>query len=150
MKYAILHNNMIADIKELTDEEVQSFVYTADVQQIVDITNDNPQPLIGWVFTGNSFRPPSGSLAKRNMKITKLAYRQRFTTAEMVDFYTKKATNPVLQLLSDNLNVASFIDLDRGDTVSGTMYLVQLNVITMERAQQILTAEPTALEIYTG
>ena len=149
-KYALLQNNIVVEIKDFNDEEIIEALSDAKYNQIIDITNDNPTPGIGWMFNGSVIIPPVGVNGKISMIISRLAFRQRLTTTELVGIYVAKANNPVLQLLLDNLMAAEFIDLERVDTYQGTMYLVQQNLLTLARAQSVLTTVPTAFEIYKG
>ena len=144
----IRNNKVVGTPVEMSEEEIEAAL--PSYQQAVDVTNENPTPGVGWGFNGRSFDPPVGVTGKKSMIITKLAYRQRFTTGEMVAIYVAKDTNPVLRLLIDNLSVASFIDLERADTYTGTMYLYSQGLLTLARAQEILTTTPTAIEIYKG
>jgi len=82
--------------------------------------------------------------------ITKLAFRERFTTSELLGVYTAIPTYPLLQIMIDNQAVSTFIDLSRSDTISGVDYLVSIGLLTLTRATTILTTPPSAMEIYQG
>lgn len=147
MLCALLKNGIVVEIADITEESNINYSLYSNV---IEIENLNPQPKIGWSFDGRELIPPHGEVTQTSMTITKLAYRQRFTTQELVAIYVAKESNPVLNVLLDNLSTATFIDLSRSDTYSGTMYLVQQNLLTLARAQEILTKLPTKEEIYKG
>lgn len=141
MIVAIVNDNIVTEIKTISAEEYSDI----KGQIVIDISEFSPMPEVGWKFDGTKLigNPTS-------TKITRLAMRQRFTTSEMLAIYTAAKTNVFFQLLLDNLSVATFIDLQRPDTVQGIMALVQAGIITAERANEILTKTPTYLEIYRG
>lgn len=147
MKIALIQDNKVVEIKDFASEEALQEV-AMSYQLSLNITDSNPVPQVGWVFNGSILVPGEGQSATYNMKITKLAIRQRLTLAELVGIYSAIPTNPVLQVLMDNLKVATFIDLNRPDTISGVMYLVSVGLLTLERAQAILTTPPSAAEAY--
>lgn len=141
MIVAIVNDNVVTEIKTINPEDYSSLI----CQIAVDITDSSPVPEVGWKFDGSKLiGTPTSS------KITRLAMRQRFTTSEMLAIYTAAKTNVFFQLLLDNLSVATFIDLQRPDTIQGIMALVQSGILTAERANEILTKTPTYLEIYRG
>jgi len=55
-KYAILEEYVVIEVKDMSDAEV--LVAQKDLyHQIVDVTNDNPVPQVGWVFNGSTVKP---------------------------------------------------------------------------------------------
>jgi len=147
MKIALINENIISSIVTVSsEEEVEALAKTC--QQVVDITNNDPMPTVGWILTGASFQPGPGQSAAPNMKITKLAIRQRLTMNELVAIYSVIPSDPVLQVLMDNLKVATIIDLSRPDTIAGVMYLVQAGLLSADRANIVLTTPPSLTEAY--
>lgn len=141
MVVAIVDNNVIIEIKTITEDQYSSI----SCQLLVDITNEYPTPLVGWVFDGSKLIGPSIST-----KITRLAMRQRFTITELIGIYTAAKTNSFFQVLLDNLSTATFIDLKREDTVAAVNVLVSSGILTSDRALTILNTIPTDIEIYKG
>lgn len=144
MRIAFVRNNEVIDVKEISEEELQQIA--ASYHAVVDVTGFDPMPQIGWLLVGNklvSVEPSSPS-----MKITKLALRQRFTIGELTAIYAAMETTPIIKILMDNLNVATFIDLTRADTAGGINVLVSYGLLTSERAVAILTTVPSASEKY--
>ena len=86
----------------------------------------------------------------KESKISKLAFLNRFTTTELVSFYTAVNSNVQMQILEKKLMAAQFIDLKRSDTILAVNVLVQLGMLTISRASEILNTEPTELEVYNG
>jgi hypothetical protein len=150
MLCALIRNNLVVDVQNLTDEEIQAIV--GQYQQLVNIENENPQPGIGWRFDVSHFEPPLGQDGHVTMIITRLAFRNRFTMAEKAALYTVAGTAPGigLKVYLDDLASATFVDLSRTDTINSVNYLATLGIITPARAAAILTTPPTALEIYKG
>jgi hypothetical protein len=126
-------------------DEIQMF--TKIYSQVIDITNVQPLPQIGWSFDGQNIVGTSPS-----KKITKLAMNQRFTVPEMLGLlaYVEAQPASIVDLLLKRLEVATYIDLSRSDTQAGVGVLVQLGLITSERATVILTTPPNAYEAYIG
>ena len=144
MKLALVNNNIVTSVVVIDDNEYSQ--HAIGYELAIDISDAYPSPEVGWIFDQNKLVNPAGPY----MVITKLALRQRFTIPELVAIQTTLKTNAVLEILMDNLKVATFIDLKRQDTIDGIMYLVSLGLVTSERATQILTTIPTEQEIYRG
>jgi len=77
--------------------------------------------------------------------ITKIAFRFRFTDAEYVGIITALKTDPEVQAWYDTFNMVSSIDLNDPRTKTGVDNLVNKNLLTQTRADQILTS-PVQLE----
>jgi hypothetical protein len=94
-------------------------------------------------------------------RITRLAFRSRFSTAEKVGLEIASLDNPAatmeqrslaatLRAYLQDVQAATFIDLHRPDTRAGVQQLEQLGLLGAGRAAQILDTPPTAEERYTG
>lgn len=92
-------------------------------------------------------------------KITVLAFRNRFTQTEKITIDMASLDNPaapmpqrqlaaMLRVMNADIATATFIDLDRPDTVAGVNALEQYGIIGAGRAHTILTTIPTAVELY--
>ena len=119
-------------------------------QTVIDITNVNPQPGIGWVFNGSTINPPNGTAGQPSMIVTRLAFRNRFSMAEKVALYTAAASPQGLpiKIYLDDLASATFIDLTRPDTIYGLNVLASIGILTPARVTEILTKLPLPQEIY--
>ena len=146
---ALIQDNIIVDIKTLDDGGIQSASLLN--QAVIDITNIYPQPQIGWTFNGSGFV----SNGQNYLITTKLALKNRFTDSENIAIltYMDNTSAPYrypVKMLMDKLNVATFVDLARVDTISGINLLVYAGLLTSDRASTILTTPPTSSEIYKG
>lgn len=83
-------------------------------------------------------------------RITVLAFRNRFTSAEKVAIELASLDNPAatmeqrqlaasLRVFNADLAVASFVDVARSDTIAGVNMLEQYGIIAAGRAAQILS-----------
>lgn len=75
-----------------------------------------------------------------DFRITKLAFRNRFTAAEKTALYTAAKTNVDIQIYLDDVNAATYIDLQRADTRASVQGLETAGLIAAGRALQILDA----------
>jgi hypothetical protein len=147
MKYAIINENKVTSIVELfTEEEVIDYTKKNQLCYLIDDLAD--QNVIGYDFVDNTLKDLSGNLVKQKMRMTRLAFRNRFTTNELVALYTEMQSNIMLQIINDNLLAATFIDLNRAETINAVYYIASLGVITNTRAGVILTTTPSELEVY--
>ena len=115
---------------------------------------------VTWVGQGNA--PVEVSVAvSASRKITKLAFRNRFTTNEKVALEMASLDNPAatmqqrqmqaaLRVFLKDLDNATFVDLDRPDTIGGVNQLAALGIITAERAGHIIGDAVNPSEIPNG
>jgi hypothetical protein len=107
------------------------------------------QELDTWI-TANS--------AASNLKITVLAFRNRFTQNEKIAIEMASLDNPSattqarmlaasLRVMNSDLAVATFVDLARPDTIAGVQSLETYGIIGAGRASAILNTPPTATEL---
>lgn len=78
--------------------------------------------------------------ATPDSKITKLAFRNRFTFAEKVALEDAAKTDTEVKVLLDDQAAAQYIDLDRADTAAGLDLLVTKGLLTQQRRDEILNA----------
>jgi len=136
-------NNSVIAVMELQEYQIQELSKIFPL--VVDISHDNPTPKVGWVFDGSRIINPNPY-----KRITKLAFRQRFTVPEMIGIINAMNTNPVVRVLQENMNVATYVDLDRSDTIAGVQYLYSQGLLTLERMTAILTNPIQEYEEYKG
>lgn len=144
MLIALVQNNLVVGVYQPTDEIEHAYVARV-FQAAIDVTDMYPVPQIGWHFDGLNLTQQDGSAAI-DWRITKLAFRSRFTLAELVGIQNAGTTNPVVAVLQQNLSVSTYIELSRPDTIAGVQYLVSQNLLTSQRANAILTTVPTDSE----
>jgi hypothetical protein len=85
-----------------------------------------------------------------DMRITKLAFKQRFTQAERIAIREAVQTVPEVYDFEDLVNSASFIDLARPDTIAAVHYIEAGGLIAEGRAVEILSPPVTEIEQYRG
>ena len=159
-----LKNSIVMAVLDIADEsEYQKFAY--QFEALIDTTGFSSLPGIGWEWTGASFS--YGQLdSVPSVKLTKLAFESRLTTAEegsiigfalanFMTYYTTP-THPlflaacqVFAMLRRQSN-ATYVDISRADTIQGVGALVSLGLITSARASLILNTPPTHDESYKG
>lgn len=112
----------------------------------------------GWTYSGGKFTAPVEVPVSYGSRITKLAFRNRFTTAEKVAIELASIDNPngttqarqlaaSLRANQKDMEVATFIDLSRADTRAGVQALETAGLIGTGRATQILDTPVTSEEV---
>jgi hypothetical protein len=83
-----------------------------------------------------------------DMRITKLAFKQRFTAAERIAIREAAKTVPEVYDFEDLVNSAAFIDLARPDTIAAVHYIEAGGLIAEGRAVEILSPPVEDIERY--
>ena len=83
-----------------------------------------------------------------DMRITKLAFKQRFTQSDRIAIRTASETIPQVYDFQDLVNSATFIDLSRQDTIDAVNAIEQLGLIQAGRASIILGPPVEEIERY--
>ena len=97
----------------------------------------------------------------KNSRITRLAFRNRFTQAEKAAMELASLDDPTasmtwrgkaaaLRAHMADVAASTFIDLQRADTRAGVLQLEGLGLLAAGRAVQILDTAPTESELHTG
>lgn len=151
MNCALIQGGVVVAILDLSEEQIQ--IAARENQAVIDISDLNPVPLVGWAFDGTKIIVPAGYGATR--KITKLGFRQRLTFTELINITgAAMSTDPSvalpLQVLLSNLQVATYIDLNRADTQGGLGLLISLGLMSSDRVAAVLAAPITESERYKG
>lgn len=105
---------------------------------------------VNWVAAGNAPTEVSVPIMQAT-KITRFAFRSRFSATEKVTLEFAMMDDPnssqqqrqiaaMLRVFMKDLDNAQFVVLDRPDIVQGIQMLVQLGVLTADRADEILTS----------
>lgn len=104
--------------------------------------------------TEDAPEPPPPAEPPQDRRITKLAFRSRFTSTERaaITYAAKQATpqGAAVQSYLDDTQAATFIDLSRPETRAGVQALEAAGLIAAGRAAQILDAEIQPLEVFNG
>lgn len=107
------------------------------------------------IINGVTIEIPDGAVAsdepnEQSTKVTKLAFRNRFTFAEKVAIETAAETDAAVRVLLKDQDAASFIDLKRKDTYDGLQILVNKNLLESQRPAEILSLSIQPEEEYRG
>lgn len=163
MQYALIKNNVVENIAEADAEWAQAVV--ADWQYTIDVTNLTPQPSINWTYDGQTFTAPAVIPTEPlppvvvNWKITRFAFRARFTSAEKVAIEMACLDNPsealeqrqksaMLRSMQKDVETATYIDLKNPDTRVGVQAMETAGLLAAGRATQILETVTTRTETY--
>lgn len=84
------------------------------------------------------------------MKVTRLAFKQRFTTEERLAIRAAAAVNPLVYDFQDLVDSATYIDLERKDTALSVNTLEQMGLIGEGRAAEILSPPIDEDERWSG
>lgn len=139
MRVALINDFLVKEIRDLqSEEEIQDLAKTH--QCVFDITNMEPEPKVGYTFDGKTILYPPDTVF--NKKITRLAFRNRFTPTEKATMYAAASQNNAngyaFKSYLDDLAAAMFVDLSRADTIASVQLLATYQIITTQRASEIL------------
>jgi hypothetical protein len=95
------------------------------------------------------------------VRITKLAFRNRFTADEKIAIEIAALDDPAASMQQRSMSaalraqqadvaVATYIDLNRVDTRAGVQQLEAVGLIAAGRAAEILDTAPTSEEVWNG
>jgi hypothetical protein len=134
----------------------------ADEDQMQNVAEMYPDHLIlpqmgeenvGWHYDGELFTPPEGYVPEGSVRITQLAFLNRFTDTEAItiDLASMGATVEAASLRRElkRTDAAKYIDLNDPGLIAGLNKLELYGLLGEGRATEILTAQVTAKELYT-
>ncbi|MCL1962467.1 MAG: hypothetical protein FWG56_12020 [Desulfovibrionaceae bacterium] len=150
MQYALIQNGTVVNVIEADAQfagELQGF----------DAVVEAGGACIGWTWDGQALAPPQTADAPPQepapaaRRITRLAFRNRFTAAEKVALELASLDDPaapmaqrqqaaMLRVNLDDIKTASWIDLDLTDTRAGVRQMQALGLLAQGRADEILDA----------
>lgn len=144
MQYALIENSVVANIA-VADEETAA----ALPGQWVPGTG----ACIGWHYDGEQFTPPVVEAPPpiEARRITRLAFRKRFTQAEKVSLEIAALDDPsatpaqraqaaALRAYLKDVDAAQFIDLADAHVKEGVQTLEAAGLLAAGRAAEIITA----------
>lgn len=140
---AIIENNVVTNIIVL---EADSPLLNLNSNWV--FIGNNPESIsLGWSFDGSNFIKPAELLTIIQPKIiTKLAFRFRLIDSEYVGILTAAKTDIEVAAWVETFNMVNQINLDDDRTKNGVSTLIAKNLLTNERANEILTAEVQSTE----
>ncbi|WP_404377812.1 hypothetical protein [Vreelandella aquamarina] len=89
-------------------------------------------------FTRDEYPTPPQRVPPRVTKLTRLEFRNRFTTAEKVALENARETNAMVRVFFDDLAAAEYVDIEEEAVVEGVQYLESQGLIAEGRAAEIL------------
>lgn len=131
--YAVIKGNLVDGVA-IADSPLET-----DGQWIC-IDGMNPQPGPFWIYENGSFKEPVSTPIPVLNVISKVAFRFRMTDAEYVGVINAAKTDVEVAAWVETFNMVSSIDLDNQRTKDGVANLVSKNLLTQQRATEILTA----------
>lgn len=104
----------------------------------VDITALETKPSKGDTYENGVFTPKAPEVPTPIRIISIGSFRRRLTLAEKVAI--KISTDPIVQVLSEDLLASSFVDLDFPQVIQGLQYLTTTDpvILTPERVTELL------------
>ena len=112
----------------------------------------------GYTIEAQTANPNYLDSPPGSTRITKFAFRNRFTAGEKVAIELASLDDPtapieqrqisaMLRVFIKDLENAQFVQLDRPDIQQGVMQLVALGILSTDRSNQILTTPPDDYEL---
>lgn len=156
MKYAFVESGVVVEVVRVDPFGIFNTGYASKFVEVPD----EVEP--GWVFDGESFAPPVPAPDPiPDLRITKLAFRNRFAQAEKAAIEFAALDDPsasmqarmqsaALRAYLKDAEAATFIDLSRQDLADGVNSLEAAGVIAAGRAQEILSHDIADVERYKG
>lgn len=121
-KYALIKDGLVVGVQESPTE-----IKHKDLVK-VEIFPSIGQPYINGVFS---------DIEKQSIrKITIGSFRRRLTLNEKIAI--KTSSDPVVQVLDEDLKLSSYVDLDFQSLIDGLNYLETIDIITSERVTELL------------
>lgn len=166
MEYALIKYGTVQNVIVADDAFVAAIASEWDHIERIDTPAERALGVgMGWGWDGTNFvapaAPPAPEIAPEDRRISKLAFRNRFTKAEKagIEFAAlDDPTAPIAQrqqaaaLRADlkDQEQATYIDLDDEDTRTGVLTLEAVGLTAAGRAVEILDAPVQDKERFTG
>ena len=146
MRYALIQNGVVTNVIE------------ADPDHLPELPDTTLMPSktagIGWTYADGTFKAPEPEtpITQTSARITRLAFRNRFTQAEKVALELAALDNPsapmaqrqqsaALRAHMKDLDAASWVDLTRPETAAALQMLEASGLIGEGRAAAILDVD---------
>lgn len=114
----------------------------------VNVDDITPRPEVSWKYKDGVFTsPPPPPPKADSWVITKVSMISRFTNAEYVGILTAKKTDVTVEAWYDAFQAANNVNLKDQNCIDGINFLVSKNLLTQERANEILTTPAQQNEI---
>lgn len=126
MKYGIIEQNVITQTLQANYIPEEPYVEIPDEADVRDFWD-------GETLTKAEPLPPAV-----RTHLSRIEFRNRFTSAEKVALYTAAETNVMIKVFLDDLSAAEYVDVTDEDTIAGIEYIEQIGIISGERKSDIL------------
>ena len=146
MRYALIQNGVVTNVIEADPDHLPEL---PGVELVPSKTAG-----IGWTYADGTFKAPEPEtpITQTSARITRLAFRNRFTQAEKVALELAALDNPsapmaqrqqsaALRAHLKDLDAASWVDLTRPETVAPLQMLEASGLIGEGRAAAILDVD---------
>lgn len=133
--YALIKNNTVQNVIECDQAFADSIA--SDWDAVVPSQGSG----IGWTYVDGVFTaplPPAPTPPAPVRRLTKLAYMNRFTDAELAGIYTAAKTVVQVEIWLEKFKLATEINLDDPETVAGLLAMEAAGLLTSGRAAEIL------------
>lgn len=130
-KFAIIRGEIV-DCVAISENPLQR----TDGEVWIDLTGVVPQPGPNWTYKDGVFSSPSPPPVYNVM--SKVNFRFRFTDEEYAAVLAAAKTDVEVQAWVETFNMVMTVDLDNQRTKDGVAILVVKNLLTQQRADQIL------------
>ena len=123
MNYALIKNGVVENII-VADEAFVSTLTGYDHIEALDTPEEQKVAGPGWLYdavTGEFSEPPV--VNNDTWKITKLAFKNRFPRQKWIAAKAASSVNQEIADFFETFNLATYIDLEREDTIADVSYL---------------------------
>lgn len=131
MRVTIIKNNVVDNVIEIESVAKAESMFPSHVcrEAGLESVGDSFNPGTG-IFTAPA-NPAKGQLSTYE-------FFSRFSMTEIMAFNSLLATDPVVKVFYQKLELSNAVFLDNPDTVAGLGYLVSMGIITENRKNEIL------------
>jgi hypothetical protein len=138
-KYALVNNGAVTQTIEIEEEYYSDFIKLNEM--VIDITDDNPQPVMGWVMNGNKLQIPQNLSSREEFEIDLNSRKSEFgiklskSAVDRIGARNKilnKNGSQVISLLTQLLGIKSL--LETGALGTARYSCIQLKAIYVEYA----------------
>lgn len=134
----VVRTHIQAKKLDTSEEEFRDQLEQSSGLKVVKTKDMSVGPMWTYDKDTKTFTPPVRVVA-RSRKLSRLAYMNKFTSQELAALYTAAKNHIELEIWLDIFRQAQYVDLDDPKTAEGLQHLVSSNIITAQRAIEILS-----------